>query len=99
MKELNQLFKRVFTKQLENSDKTVYDLFQWQTVDVILKNFKTGETIYEMKNLEFPEHYSQNACNIIATKYFRRKGVPNQFGYEHSMREIADRLVGFGQTL
>ncbi|AFA48744.1 vitamin B12-dependent ribonucleotide reductase large subunit NrdJ [Acetobacterium woodii DSM 1030] len=95
MKELNQLFKRVFTKELENTDKTVYDLFQWQTVDVSLKNYQTGEIIYEMKDLEFPEHYSQNACNIIATKYFRRKGVPNQFGYEHSMREIADRLVGF----
>lgn len=95
MNQINQLFKRVFTKELENSDKTVYDLFQWQTVDVILKNYKTGETIYEMNGLEFPEHYSQNACNIIATKYFRRKGVPNQFGYEHSMREIADRLVGF----
>lgn len=95
MKEINQLFKRVFTKELENSEKTVYDLFQWQTVDVILKNYQTGEVIFEMKDLEFPEHYSQNCCNIIATKYFRRKGVPNHFGYEQSMREIADRLVGF----
>ncbi|MBC3798448.1 vitamin B12-dependent ribonucleotide reductase [Acetobacterium tundrae] len=93
--ELNQLFKRVFTKELENSDQTVYDLFQWQTVDVILKNYKNGETIYEMKDLEFPENYSQNACNIIATKYFRRKGIPNHLGYEHSMREVADRMVGF----
>ncbi|WP_243135802.1 vitamin B12-dependent ribonucleotide reductase [Acetobacterium tundrae] len=95
MIELNQLFKRVFTKELENSDQTVYDLFQWQTVDVILKNYKNGETIYEMKDLEFPENYSQNACNIIATKYFRRKGIPNHLGYEHSMREVADRMVGF----
>ncbi|KNZ41673.1 vitamin B12-dependent ribonucleotide reductase [Acetobacterium bakii] len=95
MKQLNQIFKRVFTKELENSEKTVYDLFQWQIVDVILKNYKTGETIFEMKDLEFPEDYSQNACNIIATKYFRRKGIPNKLGYEHSMREIADRLVGF----
>jgi len=95
LKQLNQIFKRVFTKELENSEKTVYDLFQWQIVDVILKNYKTGETIFEMKDLEFPEDYSQNACNIIATKYFRRKGIPNKLGYEHSMREIADRLVGF----
>ncbi|MBK5243739.1 MAG: vitamin B12-dependent ribonucleotide reductase [Eubacteriaceae bacterium] len=95
MKQLNQCFKRIFTKELENSEKTVYDLFKWQTVDVILKNYQTGETIFEMKDLEFPEEYSQNACNIIATKYFRRKGIPNHLGYEHSMREIADRLVGF----
>lgn len=95
MKQLNQCFKRIFTKELENSEKTVYDLFKWQTVDVILKNYQTGETIFEMKDLEFPEEYSQNACNIVATKYFRRKGIPNHLGYEHSMREIADRLVGF----
>lgn len=95
MKTFNQIIKRVFTKELENSEKTVFDLFQWQTVDVILKNYQTGEIIHEMKELEFPEHYSQNACNIITTKYFRRRGVPNQFGYERSMREVADRLVGF----
>ncbi|MGL4607386.1 MAG: vitamin B12-dependent ribonucleotide reductase [Eubacteriaceae bacterium] len=95
MKELNELFKRVFTKELEGTNKTVYDLFQWQNVDVILKNYQTGEIIFEMTDLEFPIDYSQNACNIIATKYFRRKGIPNKLGYERSMREITDRLVGF----
>lgn len=95
MKEFKDVFKRVFTKDLDQTDKTVYDLFQWQTVDVSLNNFQTGELIFEMNDLEFPSHYSQNACNIIATKYFRRKGVPNGLGHERSMREIADRMVGF----
>ena len=48
-----------------------------------------------MKDLEFPEHYSQNSCDIIASKYFRRAGVPNQSGYEESMRMVAHRLVNF----
>lgn len=95
MKKLNDLFKRHFTGELENSDKTVYDLFQWQEVDVVLTNYQTGEVIIEMKDLEFPADYSQNACNIIASKYFRRRGIPNGLGYEHSMREVADRMVGF----
>lgn len=95
MKELKDLFKRHFTKELQNSDKTVYDLFRWQNVDVNLTNYQTGETILEMKDLEFPADYSQNACNIIASKYFRRRGIPNGLGYEHSMREVADRMVGF----
>jgi ribonucleoside-diphosphate reductase alpha chain len=93
--KLNQLFKRVFTRELENSNKTVYDLFDWQIIDVMMKNYQTNEIIFEMNELEFPTDYSQNACNIIATKYFRRKGIPNHLGHEHSMREIADRLVGF----
>ena len=42
MKELKDLFKRHFTKELEGSDKTVYDLFEWQNVDVNLTNYQTG---------------------------------------------------------
>lgn len=95
MKELKDLFKRHFTKELEGSDKTVYDLFEWQNVDVNLTNYQTGATILSMEDLEFPVDYSQNACNIIASKYFRRRGIPNGLGYEHSMREVADRMVGF----
>lgn len=95
MKEIKDLYRRHFTKKLENTDKTVYDLFEWQTVDVVLRNYQTGDLILEMRNLEFPAAYSQNACNIIASKYFRRQGVTNEVGYERSMREVADRMVGF----
>lgn len=93
---IKSLFKRVYTKELEkDKNKTVYDLFNWKTVDVFLKDYKTSKVIIDMKDLEFPEHYSQNACNIIASKYFRRAGVPNSLGYENSMRMVADRLVSF----
>jgi ribonucleoside-diphosphate reductase alpha chain len=95
VKSVKDLFKRHFTGALENSEKTVYDLFDWQEVDVTLINYQTGETLLEMNGLEFPEGYSQNACNIIASKYFRRSGIPNGRGYEYSMREVADRMVGF----
>lgn len=95
MKSINDLFKRHFTGALEGTNKTVFDLFDWQEVDVTLMNYQTGETMLEMSNLEFPVNYSQNACNIIASKYFRRSGIPNGRGYEYSMREVADRMVGF----
>lgn len=94
MKHLSQLFERVFTPSLEHTDKTVYDLFDWQTVDVSLTDYRTGKVSFEMKGLEFPASYSQNACNIIASKYFRKEGVPGE-GHETSMRQVADRLVGF----
>ena len=94
MKHLSQLFQRVFTPSLEHTDKTVYDLFDWQTVDVSLTDYRTGKVSFEMKGLEFPASYSQNACNIIASKYFRKEGVPGE-GHETSMRQVADRLVGF----
>ena len=86
---------RFFTKSLETDDKTVYDLFQWKNVSVKLINHGTGETILEMNDLEFPAHYSQGACDIIASKYFRKKGVPGERDEEYSMRQLVHRMVNF----
>ena len=98
MDDLYNLIKRYFTKELEGSDKTVYDLFTWKTVEVNIVDYKTNKVIFSRNNLEFPELYSQNACNIIASKYFKQSGVPNEYGYERSMREITHRLVNFWTT-
>jgi ribonucleoside-diphosphate reductase alpha chain len=95
MHNIDSIIKRIFTKQLEGSKKTVYDLFEYKTVDVIMNNWKTGEVILDMKGLEFPVSYSQNACNIIAAKYFRKAGLKDKRGYEYSMKQVTDRLVGF----
>lgn len=31
---------------------------------------------FKMENVEVPEHWSQNATNILAQKYFRKAGIP-----------------------
>lgn len=96
MNDIKDFFKRVFTKELEkNKNINVYDLFSWKKVNVILKDHKSNKTLLEMKDLEFPSHYSQNACDIIASKYFRKSGVPNEVGYENSMKMLAHRMVSF----
>ncbi len=96
MSNIKDLFKRVFTKDLDlQGDKTVYDLFTWKKVDVFMKDFKTGKVLIDMKDLEFPEHYSQNSCDIIASKYFRKAGIPKAPHYENSLRLVAHRLVNF----
>ncbi|WP_026884519.1 vitamin B12-dependent ribonucleotide reductase [Clostridium akagii] len=96
MNNIKDLFKRVFTKELDlQGDKTVYDLFNWKKVDVFMKDFKTGKVLIDMKDLEFPEHYSQNSCDIIASKYFRKAGIPEAPHYENSLRLVAHRLVNF----
>ena len=96
MNSIKELLKRHYTKELEtNPDKTVFDLFHWEKRDVVLKDFKSGKILTEMRDLEFPDFYSQNAVDIIASKYFRKAGVNNGLGYENSMRMIADRMVAF----
>lgn len=94
---INELVCRRFTAALEkpeNADKTVYDLFKWASRDVCLKDYKTGKTLCEMHDLEFPEGYSQNAVDIIASKYFRRAGVP-ETGHEVSLKQVVHRMVDF----
>ncbi len=94
--QLDKEIKRYFTKSLEKAkDKSVYDLFNWKRVDVKLKNYATNQLITDMENLEFPEGYSQSACDIIAGKYFRKKDVPGERGCEYSMRQLAHRMVKF----
>lgn len=96
MSSLRNLIKRYYTKTLEdNSGLSVYDLFEWTRRDVLLKDHKTGNILTDMKQLEFPVHYSQNACDIIASKYFRKAGVPTPDGAENSMRQVAHRLVDY----
>ena len=96
MESINDLIVRRFTKALEeDKDKTVYDLFEWKTVDVLIKDYSKDKVICDMKDLEFPVDYSQNACDIIASHYFRKAGVPNEVGHERSMREVVHRMVNF----
>lgn len=96
MNIIKDIIKRVYTKELDiHKDKNVYDLFQWKKVDVFMKDYKTDKVLVDMKNLEFPINYSQTACDIIASKYFRKAGIPEEPYYENSLKMVAHRLVNF----
>lgn len=94
---VGELITRRFTAALdapENAGKTVYDLFEWSERSVHLTDYKAGRTLCDLEGLEFPASYSQNAVDIIASKYFRRAGVPGT-GSETSLRQVAHRMVDF----
>lgn len=42
-----------------------------------IKNFD-GSIVFHQDNVEFPEHWSQNACDIFAQKYLRKTRVPKE---------------------
>lgn len=92
---LKDLIVPHYTSSIMSTDKTVYDLFEWHNVDVKITDHKTGKNIVHMENLEFPTHFSQNACDIIASKYFRKSGIPDTYGYEHSFKQVVHRMVNF----
>lgn len=94
-KAIGDLIQRVFTKELEKDPSLcVYDLFDWEKRSVCLKDRKSGKVLTEMKDVEFPKDYSQNAVDIIVSKYFRKAGVP-ETGHETSLRQVVHRMVDF----
>ena len=48
-----------------------YDEVTWERRDVVQQNWKTGETVFEQRGVEFPDFWSVNASTIVTTKYFR----------------------------
>jgi ribonucleoside-diphosphate reductase alpha chain len=68
-----------------------YDEVTWERRDVVQQNWKTGETIFDQRGVEFPDFWSVNASTIVTTKYFRGAlGTPQR---ESSLRQLIDRVV------
>ena len=56
-----------------------------------------GSVVFEMTNVEVPSSWDQVATDILASKYFRRSGVPQSdgtSGSENSIKQVAKRLAG-----
>ena len=80
-------FERVFTTEGVHP----YDEVVWEMRDVVQTNWKTNETVFEQRGVEFPAFWSVNAYTIVTTKYFR--GAPGTPQREHSLRQLIDRVV------
>ncbi|MFZ2625473.1 MAG: vitamin B12-dependent ribonucleotide reductase [Propionibacterium sp.] len=68
-----------------------YDEVNWEHRDVVQTNWKTGEVVFEQKEVEFPDYWSVNASTIVTTKYFR--GALGSDTRESSLRQLIDRVV------
>jgi ribonucleoside-diphosphate reductase alpha chain len=68
-----------------------YDELTWERRDVVQTNWKTGETVFEQKGVEFPATWSVNASTIVTTKYFR--GAVGTDVREWSLKQLIDRVV------
>ena len=92
MKKANGItIDRHFTQKNNN----VYDQYTYNTRSSIIKN-PNGETIFEMNDVEVPNSWSQVATDILAQKYFRKAGVPQEdgsLGSENSIKQVAHRLA------
>ncbi|WP_110206608.1 vitamin B12-dependent ribonucleotide reductase [Nocardioides daejeonensis] len=68
-----------------------YDEITWERRDVVQTNWKTGESVFEQRGVEFPDFWSVNASTIVTTKYFR--GAVGTDVREWSLKQLIDRVV------
>ncbi|MBA2640880.1 MAG: vitamin B12-dependent ribonucleotide reductase [Nocardioidaceae bacterium] len=68
-----------------------YDEVTWERRDVVQTNWRTGETVFEQRGVEFPATWSANASTIVTSKYFR--GATGSADRESSLRQLIDRVV------
>lgn len=71
---------------------TVWDTIEWETRESSITS-ADGQIIFEMKDLEIPKPWSQLATNIVASKYFRKAGVPNERNHEYSVKQLIFRVA------
>ncbi|MCX6290143.1 MAG: vitamin B12-dependent ribonucleotide reductase [Bacteroidetes bacterium] len=84
-------FSRYFTEDTVSP----FDQFKYELRSSVIRNPK-GDAVFEMHNVEVPGSWSQVATDILAQKYFRKTGVPQQdgsLGGETSIKQVAHRLA------
>lgn len=81
------VLERIYTTQGVHP----YDEVTWERRDIVQSNWKTGETIFEQRGVEYPDFWSVNASTIVTTKYFR--GAVGAENREWSLKNVIDRVV------
>jgi len=80
------VFPRFFTE----AGVDPFDEVEWDRRSAVIGN-ERGEVVFEQRDVEIPRFWSQQATNIVVSKYFRGQiGTPER---EHSVRQLIGRVV------
>jgi ribonucleoside-diphosphate reductase alpha chain len=67
-----------------------FDEVEWEVRSAVIGNEK-GKVVFEQRDVEIPKFWSQQATNIVVSKYFRGQiGTPDR---ERSVRQLIGRVV------
>src|SRR5436305_8401872 len=79
-------FPRFFTE----AGVDPFDEIEWELRSAVIGSDK-GEVVFEQRDVEIPKSWSQQATNIVVSKYFR--GQIGTLGRERSVRQLIGRVV------
>lgn len=80
--------QRRFTQQ----DTNPLDMVKWKICNSKITE-PDGTVVFEMKNIEAPESWTQIAIDIASSKYFKRAQVPTSEGHEISIKQMITRVT------
>ena len=67
-----------------------FDEVEWEIRSAVIGNEK-GTVVFEQRDVEIPRLWSQQATNIVVSKYFRGQiGTPDR---ERSVKQLVGRVV------
>jgi ribonucleoside-diphosphate reductase alpha chain len=79
-------FPRFFTE----AGLDPFDEIEWELRAAVIGS-ERGEVVFEQRDVEIPKFWSQQATNIVVSKYFRGQiGTPER---EYSVRQLIGRVV------
>jgi ribonucleoside-diphosphate reductase alpha chain len=79
-----------FPRYFSTAGVDPFDQVEWELRDAIIGNEK-GTVVFEQRGVEMPKSWSQQATNIVVSKYFRgHVGSPDR---ERSVRQLIGRVV------
>ncbi|HEX9790143.1 MAG TPA: vitamin B12-dependent ribonucleotide reductase [Kiloniellales bacterium] len=62
-------------RRFTDAGKDVYDTIEFRRTSSEIRN-PDGSVVFQAADIEVPASWSQVACDILAQKYFRKRGVP-----------------------
>ncbi|MFB3853500.1 MAG: vitamin B12-dependent ribonucleotide reductase [Vicinamibacterales bacterium] len=80
-----------FQRYFSTPGSDPYSEVEWETRSAVITN-ERGEVVFEQRDVEVPAFWSQQATNIVVSKYFRGplKGTGER---ERSVRQLVGRVV------
>ena len=62
-------------RRFTESGKDVYEFIEFRKTSSEIRN-PDGSLVFQAEDIEVPADWSQVACDILAQKYFRKRGIP-----------------------
>ena len=79
-----------FPRYFSRAGSDPFDEIEWESRSAVIGN-EQGEVVFEQRDAEVPAFWSQQATNIVVSKYFR--GVLGTPERERSVKQLIGRVV------